>query len=575
MKTKKPHRTNFLQRLVFRYFPYWPLFAILTIVAVFAAWVYLYLTDPVYEVRARLLLESRNISSTVQGHSATDSSLLPIDQRARLQILTSRSVLEQVIRELNLSSQLYNDGFLNDRPAFSSAPIAVEVRNIERVQTKRDVPVSYQSRDRLVSFDGKQYKLDSWIRSYYGDIRFVKNEQSGDAVSGEFYVSFQDFRVVVDDMLDRIKVKLDETNVGVVSVELRDTDQRRGEAILSTMIKIYREQVPQVRVLDPPQASASPVAPMPSIAYPSAIVLALLLSVGWVTWKEQLGSTILFRSEIEDATTVPIAAEISDSQMKDYVVVDNFRKPQLTDQFIQMRAAIQLYGVHGKNVVMVTSSNAGEGKTFVSANFAISLTSSDKKVLLLDLDFRNPRLSSLYNIATIAGAADVLLGQASLQETIRPTAVQNLYLLSAGKRRENATNILMDRDLSGLLQKLRGTFDYIVIDTPPVNPVIDGYVISPFCDVTLFVMRHGSTPKTALDSFRIGGKVMTLKNLNIVFNAVRPRGMIGSVYPYGYGNSYEYGEQGTRKRFRWFNFMFTFSGRVLSGFVILINRMQQ
>ena len=212
---------------------------------------------------------------------------------------------------------------------------------------------------------------------------------------------------------------------------------------------------------------------------------------------------------------------------------------------------------------MVTSSDAGEGKTFVSANFAISITAADKKVLLLDLDFRNPRLSSLYNIATTAGAADVLLGAATLQETIRPTAVHNLYLLSAGKRRENSTTILMDRDLSGLLHKLRSTFDFIVIDTPPVNPVIDGYVISPFCDVTLFVMRHGSTPKTALDPFRMNGKVTTLKNLNIVFNGVRPRGMIKSVYPYGYGNTYEYGEEQTRKRSRWFNFLFSFSSRSL------------
>lgn len=561
MKSRNKRQGRFLNRVLFRYFPYWPLFAALTLVAVFGAWCYLYLTDPVYEIRARLLFEGPSISAATQQRNDRDSSSTQLNKQAKLEVLTSRSLIEDIIRELNLSSQVYNDGFLNDRPAFAYAPIVVQMRNIERPPVKKRVPVAYQSRDHSVLFDGKQYRLDSWIRSYYGEIRFVKNEHSNESTSGNYFVSFQDFRVVTNDLIDQIKVT--ETAPGIVTITFRDTDQRRGESILNALLSTYRKEVDHVRVLDPAQASTAPVAPKPEIAYPGAIVLALLLSVGWVTWKEQLGTTILFRTEIEGATSIPIAAEIADSQMKDYVVVDNFRKPQLTDQFMQMRAAIQLYGVNGKGVVMVTSSNAGEGKTFISANFAISITASDKKVLLLDLDFRNPRLSSLYNIATTAGAADVLLGVATLQDTIRPTAVQNLYLLSAGKRRENSTTILMDSDFSGMLQKLRNTFDFIVIDTPPVNPVIDGYVISPFCDVTLFVMRHGNTPKTALDPFRLNGKVTTLKNVNIVFNGVRPRGMIKNMYPYGYGNTYEYGEERTRKRSRWFNFLFSFSTRSL------------
>jgi|GEM_PF-3482966 capsular exopolysaccharide synthesis family protein len=558
MKSKIQHRASFLHRVLFRYFPYWPLFAVSTLVAIFGAWSYLYLKDPVYEIRARLLFNERSVSATAQRQPG-DSTSRQLDDRAKLEVLTSRSLIEDVIRELNLTSQLYDKGLIQDRPAFASAPIAVQVRNIERIKTKEKISLAYQSREQSVTFEGKQYRLDSWIRTLYGEIRFVKNALSHESRSGDYYVSFEDFREVTDDLIDQIKVERADDSPDVVSIVFRDTDPYRGESIIDALIKSYQQEVHNVRILDRAQSSPEPVAPVPAIAYGSAIALAILLSIGWVTWKEQLGSTILFRTEIENATNVPIAAEISDSQMKDYVVVDNFRKPQLTDQFMQMRAAIQLYGMHGKSIVMVTSSNAGEGKTFVSANFAISITASDKKVLLLDLDFRNPRLSSLYNIATTAGAADVLLGAASLQETIRPTAVQNLYLLSAGKRRENATTILMDTDLGGLLQKLRATFDFIVIDTPPVNPVIDGYVISPFCDVTLFVMRHGNTPKTALEPFRLNGKVTTLKNLSIVFNGVRPRGMIKSMYPYGYGSTYEYGEQRTRKRSRWLGFLFNFS----------------
>ena len=545
-RDKKQHR-NIVEWIKFRYFPYWPLFVLLILLAVAVAWAYLRFKPPVYEIRARLLFDRLEQN----GVPATDSTQLSMGERATLEVLTSRTLVEEVVRRLNLSSQVYTGGLLHDIPAFSSAPIATEVRDITKIQSGKRIPLVYNSREGSLLLDGEAYKLDTWIRSQAGEIRFVKNANARNTRSGTYYVLFRDFRTASDDVLDRLRVTTDESGPGVVLIRFRDRDARRGEKVIDTLISVFQQQVSGTRLLDRAIASAHPVAPRPALVYPIVIVTALLLSVGWVTWKEQLGSTILFRTEIEAATNVPIAAEISDSEMKDYVVVDNLRKPQLTEQFIQMRAAIQLYGDKGKSVVMVTSSNAGEGKTFVSANFAISLTTANHKVLLVDLDFRNPRLSSLYNIAAIAGIADVLSGEATLQETIRPTAVQNMYLLSAGKHREKATNMLMDGDLAGLLEKLRKTFDFIVIDTPPVTPVIDGYVISPLCDVTLFVMRHGSTPKTALEPFRANGKVTTLKNLNIVFNGVRPRGMIKTEYPYGYGSTYDYPVT-PRKRFRWF-----------------------
>src|SRR5918993_1034971 len=210
MRSKGTRRGKFLHRILFRYFPYWPLFAALTLLAVFFAWCYLFLTPPVYEIRARLLFEGHNMSSATRRQVARDTSSTQLNEYAKLEVLTSRSLMENIVRDLSLSSQVYNDGFFHDRPAFASAPIIVQVKNIERVQ-KKEVPLSFQSHDQLVLFDGKSYRLNSWIRSYYGEIRFMKNERSPELSSGDYYVSFQDFRVVTNDLIHQIKVKPDQT----------------------------------------------------------------------------------------------------------------------------------------------------------------------------------------------------------------------------------------------------------------------------------------------------------------------------------------------------------------------------
>jgi capsular exopolysaccharide synthesis family protein len=312
--------------------------------------------------------------------------------------------------------------------------------------------------------------------------------------------------------------------------------QKREENALSQEAKVSDS-----RLVDKAEASMYPVSPKRLFTYVGALGLAFALSIGWVAWKEMLGNTILFRSEIEGATDIPIAAEISDSQSRDYIVIDNLKKPILTEQFMQMRAAVGLYGTNSMKIVMVTSSITGEGKTFVSTNFAMSLAGSSKKVLLIDLDFRNPKLSNLYQATNHSGAAEVLVDKVPIQKVIHSTLTQNMYLMSAGKKRTGATSTLMDGNLESMFKELRSRFDYIIVDTPPLSPVIDAQVVSKYCDVTLFVMRHGVTPKKSLQMIQGNGGLKSIKNVHLVFNGVKSRGLIKTSHAYGYGHAYEYG----------------------------------
>lgn len=311
--------------------------------------------------------------------------------------------------------------------------------------------------------------------------------------------------------------------------------QKREETALS-----YASSVGDSRLVDKAQSSLHPVAPNKLLVYIGALAFAFFFSIGWIAVKEFLTDKVLFRSEIESNTKIPVAAEISHSELKNYIVINNPKNLFLTEQFRQLRAVIGLFGKISNKILLVTSAIGGEGKSFVAANFATSLAHSKKKVLLLDLDLRNPRLSNFYSASSHLGVTEFLNGNATIEEVIHRTATPNLFLLGAGKKRTNPTEILLNGNLQSLFYKLRELFDYIIIDTAPTGPVIDAFIISPYCDVTLFVVRHGKTPKTVLQLLDENLKIRALTNISIVFNGVRSRGLAKGMFGYGYGYNYEY-----------------------------------
>jgi capsular exopolysaccharide synthesis family protein len=191
--------------------------------------------------------------------------------------------------------------------------------------------------------------------------------------------------------------------------------------------------------------------------------------------------------------------------------------------------------------MMVTSSVAGEGKSFISLNFAVSLAQSGKRVLLLDFDLRNPRLSRFFNATGVSGVSEYFNGLAEIKVLIRRTKIPNVFFMGAGRNLDNAPELLLNADPNNHFTKTHQLFDYIIVDTAPVGPVSDAFLISPYCDATLFVVRHGKTPKSAILMLNENGKVRSLKNVSIVFNAVKPRGFVRNVNGYGYGYGYSYG----------------------------------
>jgi tyrosine-protein kinase Etk/Wzc len=315
--------------------------------------------------------------------------------------------------------------------------------------------------------------------------------------------------------------------------------QKREEAVLSSS-----SLVSDSRVVDSAVASFAPISPKSTQIYLMAFVLAFIAGIGIVGAKEFFSNKILFRSEIETLTAFPIAGEITSVKHKDELVIVDPKKLFMAEQFRQLRASIGLYSkVENNQKLMITSSISGEGKSFIASNLGLSLAMSGKKVVLIDFDLRSPKTSRIFGLQQAKGLAEFLERKIKIEKIVSKIEIEqsgysNLFVIPAGRSEINPTELLHSDRIEELFAYLSSHFDYVLVDTSPVDAVIDAYVLSEYCDKTLFVVRHGYTPKTIVQLFDKNSKIQSLKNLSIVFNNIKPRGFAKNTYGYGYGYGY-------------------------------------
>lgn len=322
--------------------------------------------------------------------------------------------------------------------------------------------------------------------------------------------------------------------------------QKREETVLS-----YAPTAEDIRIVDMAESSNSPVSPKPLYAYLASVIFALGAGIALVTVKELLSSKVLFRSEIESSIHAPIVAELSSMKNQKKGLFTEPSEVHQIEQFRQLRVTMGLYGrTFTKRKIMVTSSIPGEGKSFVSSNLALSLASSGKKVVLLDFDLRNPNTTSSFDLLETEGIIEYLNGDLNPADIIRSTSFANLSIVSAGIEIGDHTELLLNNKMEHLFNYLEEAFDYVIVDTPPVDLVSDAFLLSQYCDITLLVIRHDYTPKSLVQRLSQNNKFGSLNNVAIVFNGVKSRGFVKGQFGYGYGYGYEnrYGNKVYRAR---------------------------
>lgn len=301
-----------------------------------------------------------------------------------------------------------------------------------------------------------------------------------------------------------------------------------------------KSNLQDTRIVDRAQSTSEPVSPKGKLIYLVSLIFALALPAGIISGKEMLNRKVMYRHEIENLTNAPIIGEISLDKSKDPLVIQEGKRTFIAEQFRRMRTSIgYVGGSSGKKRILVTSTLSGEGKSFVALNLAQSIALTDKKVVLVEFDLANPSLSKKLNVTYEMGASNYLWGEKEPEDIIKRTAInENLFFLPAGPLPENPTELLMSDRVKDLLKYLDDVFDVVVIDSAPASLLTDAYVLSPLCDLTLYVVKHKYTPKAFLERLDEDNSGNQLRNMRIVFNGIRSRGFTKNGYGYGYGYGY-------------------------------------
>ena len=183
-------------------------------------------------------------------------------------------------------------------------------------------------------------------------------------------------------------------------------------------------------------------------------------------------------------------------------------------------------------VIMVTSSEPGEGKSITSGNLALSFAQDGKKVLLVDCDLRKPSIHKKFKISNLIGLSDVLIGKEDLKAALHRYN-ENLVILTSGKIPPNPSEMLSSKAMSNLLEELKKIFDYIILDTPPVQAVTDSQILSTKADGTILVIRAEKTKK---DSVQNAIGLLKKVNANIIGTVLNGIESSRNKYYYYYGD---------------------------------------
>ena len=306
------------------------------------------------------------------------------------------------------------------------------------------------------------------------------------------------------------------------------------------------------KLIDDPQLLGK-ISPKSTSIMLVALLIGLALPVLVILILQFFRYKIEGHDDVARLTKLPIIADVAIASNKakgkaDIVVHEN-QNNQMEEIFRSMRTNLQFMLKEGQKVVLFTSSTSGEGKTFNAANLSVSFGLLGKKVILIGLDIRRPRLAELFGINDHKHGITNLLVKDNptiedIQEQILPSGVnKNLDLLMAGPIPPNPAELIARNSLDIIVNLLKERYDYIMIDTAPVGLVTDTLQIARVADASIYMCRADYTPKSSFNLINALANEKKFPNMAIVLNGIDMSKRKYSYY-YGYGGYGKYGRYG-------------------------------
>lgn len=311
--------------------------------------------------------------------------------------------------------------------------------------------------------------------------------------------------------------------------------QKREESAIS-----MAATSPNSKVIEPAYSSYNPTSSGTKV-YFAALMLGLLVPFGWIYGKELLDTKIRSKEDVStEISSVGVLAQLPHvERRKDMMIKDNDRS-MLAESFRILRTNIDFLRLDNNGqkaeILFVTSSIPGEGKSFVAQNLASIYALSHKRVMLIGADIRKPGLNVFTRVSPGPGLSEYLKGEVEVEDLIKPVVShKNLDVIHSGKIPPNPAELLMDDRLEELFNELKALYDIIIVDTAPTLPVTDTILISKYADRVLYIVRANYSEKPLLDFIKELNQGKKLPNMTLVLNDVKYSNLgYGAKLGYGY-----------------------------------------
>lgn len=336
-----------------------------------------------------------------------------------------------------------------------------------------------------------------------------------------------------------------------LNIYQRDVDTNR--ALYDALLQQYKEigiaggiGTNNISVVDSAKAPSQPYSPNLPLNMVLSLLIGAVLGALLALLLEQIEDAAVLPEEFEQKLGVPLIGSIPRID-KDDNPVDLLGDPKtpLSESYLSALTALRFSTTHGTPLsIVVTSSQAGEGKTTTSFAIASNLARVGKRVLLIDFDMRNPSVHKLNGLSNEAGTSNLLVGEGTLQQLTHRLDLPLLDIITAGPIPPNPAELLAGDAVEKLLVQALETYQHIVIDAPPILGLADAPLLARMAEGTVFVMEAG---RTKVSQARIAVRRVTAVNATIIGAILTKLSRDATGYGYGYGYDYDYGDKGSRR----------------------------
>ncbi len=486
--------------------------------------------------------ELRDVESNVEQYKKANN-ITDIDSQAELLISTSGEYEKQLLEtETQLGLVSFIEDYLNDEkqdykviPAnlgISDKALVDQIVKYNEIAILRQKTLQFSNAENPIV---KQYESELLIGqdNILKSIRNIKSsiEITRQSIKQKYNQYLSEIKGIPTKEKEYVEIKRLQQIKETLYVFLL---QKREESAISLSIT-----APISRTIDKPAASLKPVSYSKKMILVIAFLLGLCIPLGIFALIVYFNNKITNRAELEKKLSkdIPFIGEICEYHAKEnensHIVIHSSNV--ISEMFRIVRTNLSFMMVNNKKVILLTSTISGEGKTFNALNIASSFSLLDKKVVLVGLDIRNPKVGTYLNVSNKVGVTNYITdNKLTEKDIIKSSGInENFDIITSGTIPPNPSELLLSERLAQLFEYLRGEYDYIFVDSAPIGVVTDTLLIQKYADLVVYVCKQNYSEKSYITYINKLNEEKKVDHLCVLLNGTSARHS-GYGYSYGY-----------------------------------------